>query len=474
MLSAATLNATGAARSLPLVFEENRGQAPPDVRFLARGERYGFLLKKTEAVLRIGGVDHGATVRMRWGNAQEAQAVGRLRQRGISNYILGSDPAGWLRRIPHFGEVVYEQVWPGVDLVFYGRGSQLEYDFIVAPGGDPGWIHLEFDGVRHLGLTDVGDLLLQTPAGELVQKKPVVTQRSGNGEVERVEGWYVIDGPQSIRIGLGKYDPGQELRVDPLLVYSSFLGGDGTRAGGGDGITDVAVDNAGSVYLAGTTESEEFPVTAGAYDKGHQGGIMTGFVAKLDEGATQLLYATYLSDQISGSPHITVDAAGRAIVAGTTFDSHHPVTADALQPQFGGALDAFVSVLSADGTTLEYSTFLGGTGSDEANDVVAGPAGELYVAGHTDSAGFGQPGGPGGTTSRMGFVVKLDALKQQAYATTLGGQGWDTILSAALTPTGKLAVGGETWSTDFPRHRRPDAPALPAAARGIRRVAERG
>lgn len=259
--------------NLPLAFEPNMGQAGPQVRFVARTAGVNVLLTDTEALLTF---DRGQTsaVRMKLvGASKPKAAAGAGRLPGLSNYMHGNDPSGWHTGIPTFAQVRYRQVYRGIDLLYYGNHGRLEYDFVVAPGADPRVIQLGFDGVRSLRIDANGDLAAVTPAGELRFQKPAVYQNAGHGR-QAVDGRYVLLSDRRIGFAVGRYDRSRPLVIDPTLLYSGFLAGAVGRA--------IAVDTAGNSYVAGSTNSLNFPAVGGLAGT-HQFSTVSNevFVAKI-------------------------------------------------------------------------------------------------------------------------------------------------------------------------------------------------
>ena len=456
---------------LPLYFEPNLGQTAAPVQFLARTGGYTLFLTPGEAVMVLSrGQSHPqqplhrhqapqnaerAVVRMKLqGAAATAPVAGLERQPGVSAYFLGNDPAKWRPEVPHYARVEYKQVYPGVDLVYYGDRRQVEYDFVVAPGADPGRIQLAYQGAE-LRVDASGDLLLATPLGELKQLKPRVWQQIGSQRVE-VSASYRLVGHR-VGVEVVSYDRRRPLVIDPVLSYSTYLGALDWAQG-------IAVDSSGAAYVAGYTDSIYYPIVNG-YQTASNGGEEV-FVTKLNpytgSGAVSLAYSTYIGgsndDEALG---IAIDSAGAAYVAGWTLSTDFPM-ANAYQTSLTGGEGAFVAKLGAySGTgavTLAYSTYLGGANGDvEAWAIAVDATGEAYVAGVTGSVTMTtlnayQTTEGGGLDA---WVAKLNSYSGTgtvglAYSTYLGGSGDDYATAIAVDSTGAAYVAGWTLSSNFP------------------------
>jgi hypothetical protein len=471
---------------LPLSFEVNRGQADSHVKFFARGQGYSLFLSTTEAVFSLvrptrrksgGGslVGHEAAarrtavptsvVRMSLAGANPAPRVeGADELPGKSNYFIGSDPAKWRTDIPNFAKVKYGDVYPGVDLLYHGQRRRLEYDFVVAPGADPGVIRLDFRGVTRTRLDARGDLILSVAGGEMRQQRPVVYQEAG-GARRHVEGRYVLKGKHEVGFEVADYDREKPLTIDPVFIYATYLGGADEDIG-----YAVAVDATGNTYLTGKTSSTNFP-TANPTQPGN-GGQSDVYVSKLNPSGTALVYSTYLGGTGGGGDHgyaVAVDASGNAYVTGYTRSNNFPVV-NPLQPSNRGGTDAFVAKLNPTGSQLLYSTYLGGsdfaTGiGDWGYAIAVDAAGNAYVTGDTTSNDFPtvnalQPTKGGGHDA---FVAKLNpAGTALVYSTYLGGSqtehgGITNDLNStkpgnriAVDAAGNAYVTGYTSSTNFP------------------------
>ncbi len=430
---------------LPLQFEANQGQVDASVKFLARGRGYNLFLTSTEAVLVLSAAttegmkalaagesstardELPAVLRLQFlGANPEPEVAGQEKLPGVVNYYLGHDPDRWRTGIPTFAQVKYQGVYPGVDVVFYGNGRQLEYDFVVAPAIDPSHITLGAQGADALAVDASGDLVLQVLGGAMRLRKPFIYQEV-NGVRQQVGGGYVLKGEHQFGFQVAAYDASQPLIIDPVLEYSTYFGGSGADYGYG-----IAVDAAGSVYLTGATNSTDFPLVNPAQPDFGGGGVncpsdMTpyrlcydAFVTKLNPLGSALVYSTYLglpgddegrgiAVDAAGNAYMTgyislnseslpdyyiyeyvlvvkldatgafsyvawfgnegsvgngiaVDSAGRAYVTGEAHGRDFPTTPGAIQPTEGELIDGFVSVLDPTGSFLAYSTYLGGSG----------------------------------------------------------------------------------------------------------------
>lgn len=466
--------------TLPLSFELNQGQADGRVKFLARTAGYLLFLTANEAVMALdnpsahkkgkenraarNSIDEGESadlkarpprsiVRMKLAGANPAPSLDGLSQLpGNSNYFSGSDPAQWRTNIPTYARVRYAQVYPGIDLVYYGSRHQLEYDFIVAPGSNPEAIQMTFGGIQDFEINRMGDLILHTAQGDIRQSKPVAYQEV-NGVKQEVLAGYIPNGVGRVGFQLGTYDPTRPLIIDPVLVYSTYLGGSGFDQG-----YAIAVDSSGSAYVTGKTVATDFPTTAGAFQTRYGGG--DAFVAKLNPAGTALVYSTYLNGGAGNG--IAVDSAGNAYVTGEAGPLTFPTTPGAFQTSPMG-FDTFVTKLNPAGTALIYSSRFGGDFDDFGRGIALDGSGNAYITGWTvcrspicsfPTVNAFQPNYGGGNNDA--FVTKIDSGGSAlVYSTYLGG---GRILNAtddwgegiAVDKAGNAYVTGYTYSSDFP------------------------
>jgi len=503
---------------LPLSFEANHGQVDSSVQFLSRGSGFGIYFAGQEAVLalhksadgstgptkfrprfEVHGVGYSApglrtpldarqdqpvpmvttdVIRMQLTGANKrAQPQGVDPLPGTSNYILGNDPSKWHTAIPNYSQVKYSSIYDGVDLVYYGNQTQLEYDFVVAPHASAAPIRLHFEGASNVTIDAGGNLDLHAPDGDVTFQKPVVYQES-HGIRRPVRGAFELLADKTVTFAIGEYDHNQPLVIDPTLSYATFLGG--TNA---EYAVAVTADSAGNAYVCGLTISTDFPLTAGAFQAVNyaqaQNAVSTAFVSKFNASGTALLYSTYLGGNAIGNTlheqgdyahAIAVDASGNAYVTGWTYSSDFPITSGAFQTTDQAAnislATGFVTKLNPSGTALVYSTYLGGNVLDEPNSIAVAASGNAFISGITFSSNFPVTSGAfqtinnsAATNGFNAFVTKLNSTGSALdYSTYLGGasSGGSTIGDIywtnpiAIDSAGDAYVAGFTASGDFP------------------------
>ena len=493
---------------LPLAFEANNGQTSDQVKFLSRGQGYTlFLTRNAETVLVLSTSSQKEiserspntrpvkfkprrestppwVVRMNLVNADlSSQAEGLEELPGKANYFVGNDPAKWRTNVPLFSRVQYRNVYPGVDLVYYGNQSQLENDFIVAPGADPQSITLRFTGAEELSLDSQGNLVLAAKEGEVRFEKPRIYQDVNGAQLE-ISGNYLLKDVHQVGFQVAAYDRGRPLVIDPMLSYSTYLGGSAGAYG-------IAVDSSGNAYLTGFAGSANFPTTPGAFQAAphSSNGAGNAFVTKLNPAGSALVYSTYLGGSGGGcGPYdpgctagdqgagIAVDASGNAYVTGSTVSTDFPTTLGAFQTNIRGWENAFVTKLNSDGTALLYSTYLGGSGGayvgDQGHGIALDTQDNIYVTGTTGSSDFPvtpnafQPTYKGDQRALVGnaFMSELNTTPllelgpvslgrgsaSLVYSTYFGGTGGDSGESIAMDAAGNAYLTGWTDSSDFP------------------------
>jgi hypothetical protein len=430
---------------VPLAFEANDGQADPRVKFLAHGSGYTLFLTSSDAVL-VHGSD---AVRMAFGGASARPHLSALeRMPGVTNYLLGNDPTRWRTQVATYAKVRYDEIYPGIDLVFYGNDRQLEYDLIVHPGADTRQIRLTFDGARELKADANGDLVARTARGEIRLRRPTIYEEPTEGQIRRaIDGRYRVTGKQTVAFDLGTHDRGKTLVIDPEVVYSTYLGGSGT-----DQLRSttqmIAVDANGSAYVTGTTDSP-FPFASGLPAR------TTAFVAKLSPDGGGLIYTTYVGGSVNGeetSAGIAVDSSGSAYITGFTSSDYFPGLSSP---------GVFVAKLDPSGSQLLYAVKAAGAATSTA--IAVGSDGSAYVTGvsydpHLATPGAFQTGCNacngtefGGGPSGDAFVLKFNPAGIVAYGALIGGLGQEIGTGIAVDPVGQAYLTGTTTSIDFPR-----------------------
>jgi uncharacterized protein (TIGR03437 family) len=427
---------------IPLSFEPNRGQAPAEVRYLARDKSYTLYLAGGETV--VSGRT-GSSLRTRLsGSNPSALITGEDPQESKSNYFTGNDSRKWQTAVPNFGRVRYAGVYPGIDLVYYGKDGHLEYDWIVSPGADPARIRMIFENTDRIRIDKKGDLVIRTGESEYRHKRPIIYQEIG-GQRVAVNGTWTLHGKEG-SFHIGRYDHRKELVIDPPLIYSTYHGGNGL-----DYAYAVAVDSVGNTYVTGGAGSGNFPTTAPLQSS--LKGAEDVFVTKYNPNGSAKLYSTYVG---GGGPDegrgIAVDVQGNAYVTGSAGSIDFPVV-NAIQTTQGGSGDAFLLKLNATGSALVYSTYLGGNGIDAGSAVALDAAGNAYVVGSTFSTNFPvkNPFQAARGAQEDAFVAKINAAGNAwMYATYLGGNNVDQGNAIAVDAAGNAYVTGYTASTDFP------------------------
>jgi hypothetical protein len=480
----ATLTTQSVEKLLPLAFEVNRGQVGPTVRYLAHGSGYTVFLTETGPVIGLQTAQSQAQhvdpfsisppplqpaalemLRLSFLGAGRLRLAGQGRLPGIVNYFLGRDPRRWQTDIPTYSRVVYRDVYPAVDLAYYGTAGRLEYDIIARPGARLGSVELRFIGARELWLDRQGNLHIVGSMGSLVQDRPLIYQRI-NGRQHRIPGRYVLVGRHRIAFRLSAYDRGVPLVIDPVvhlplgggrpvvwaptLSFATYVGGSSLDDGLG-----LAVDASGDSYLVGQTGSADFAMP-GALQRRY-GGAGDAFVTKLNPSGTARLYTTYLggSSYELGSA-IAVDAAGNAYVTGITSSPDFPLRRP-LQQSWGGGYDAFVAELNPAGDRLDYSTYLGGRANEGGFGIAVGATGAAYVVGSTRSSDFPvrhavQPTNRALDGTANAFVACISpGGTDLLYSTYWGGRGGADGNGITVDSTGNAYVVGATLATsDFP------------------------
>ncbi len=437
---------------LPLSFAANKGQADPKVKFLARGNGYGILLNNNSANFRLRSNKEETTysdVTMKFLKSNATVKLSAENQiDGVSNYFLGNNKQHWQTKVPNFERVRYENIYRGIDLLYYGNQRQIEYDFVVAPHANPAQIALNFGGITASKIEPNGDLILTTPQGELRQLKPQAYQEI-NGTRQTVEAEYTVDNKQNVKFRLGGYDKNFALVIDPVILNSTYLGGTGS-----DIARAIAVGKDGGIYIFGDTTSTDF-LAASPIQAVKNTGTDT-YLMKLNPAGTQLVWSTWLGGTAEDlSRAIYVDDEGNSYLTGVTLSTNFPVSDSAFKKTKSEGSDTFLTKVNPTGTALIYSTLLGGNSTDSTTDITADAMGNAFVVGSTSSSDLPATGFQ---TTRKGNSIYRSSNKAASW--TAAGAGipsaqftsitFDPVTPATVyaTTTGglyKSINGGTNW-----------------------------
>lgn len=446
----------------PLLFEKNEGQTDSRAAFLARGDGYTVFVTPSEAVLKLKSravehrspfvkpgheqerlaQSHTSVLRMGLVNANpRAKVTGEGSQPTRVSYLRG---AGSHSQVATYAKARCREVYPGVDLVYYGNQRQLEYDFVVAPGADPRQIRFQMDGAKDVAVAPEGHLAIRLEDGDVQLQKPVVYQ-DVEGQRREVSSSYRLAANGEVAFQLGDYDATRPLVIDPVIVYSTLLGGSGFDSG-----SAVTFGSDGSIYVAGYTQSVDFPSNGGPAP----GGPGDAFVTKFSSDGAEVVYSAYLGGSgTDAAGGIGVDSAGRVIVSGYTDSPDFPVPGG-FQTTLAGRTDAFIARLNSAGSVVEYGTYLGGADSDGATRLTLDSNGDVYLTGYTSSADFPvsqnamQPNFRGDYDAFAVKIAKTDG--SVVFSTYIGGRDGDSGSGIQVDTQGNVYVGGSTDSGDFP------------------------
>ena len=436
---------------LPLEFEPNAGQLDPVVRYWVRVPWGALYLTSRGAVAAL----PTAAIRMHMAGARnDPEVTAEHLLPGISNYFIGQDPAMWRTNIPHFGRVRYHNAFPGIDMLFHGSGGELEYDFVLAPGANPDVIRLRFDGAENLTIDDSGDLILRVPGGALRQKRPKVYQEAGGIRTEIACSYVLLDSSE-VGFALSGYDRERTLVIDPTLSFSTYLGGSGTDAAGG-----IAVDQAGNVYVSGATGSPNFPVTTGAYSQPRRANTdvfisklnptatsilySTIIGGSYDEGGLVGLDPAgniYIAGTTNSNDFPTTSSAWQRTQTGGTWPSVYSAV-------------FFVAKLNPTGSALLYGTYFGGSSLDSLRSFAVHPSGKVYLGGTAAGPSFplvNSYSTTGNANGGGGFVAILDTNASGAASLVYSTYTKVTSLSALAVDTAGMAyvvgIAGSSYPT---------------------------
>ncbi len=475
---------------LPLSFEPNLGQTNSEAKYLAHGDGYSLFLTSDKAVLAL--ENHAKKNAAR--DAKSSAGVLRMGLVGSNpapnfsavdelpgkiNYFIGKQE-NWHANVPTFRKVAEKNVYPGIDLVYYGSQRQLEYDFNVAAGANPQAIQMSFEGARKLSMDAAGNLILSLPGGDVKFEKPFAYQMKGDQKEPVAVQFHLGDRRYRVYFAVGDYDATRPLVIDPILAYSTYLGGTGI-----DGANAIAVAPDNTAFVAGGTSSIDFPTAhpLQANDGGAPDFPEDAFVSKLSADGSTLLYSTYLGGKATDVAYgVAVDNAGDAYVTGTTDSPDFPVTFGSVNPLCGGdgecgmswnpqnfiVQNGFVVKLNPAGSALIYGTFIGEYENVSCRAIVVDGNQVAYVTGSTAANGvptvvIQPPKTPpppfpitasaaqgtfgGGTTDA--FVIKISATGTTVlYSTYLGGDGEDDGFGIAADQNANAYVTGLTYSPE--------------------------
>lgn len=441
------------------VMSLERGRPESEVRDMMQNRRRGAAA--VHAARRTRGLARGktsvASLRMKFLGGDPRAIVGLDRQAGNVNYYLGNDPSKWRNNIPLFAHVQYHEVYPGIDLTFRGESNKLEFDYILHPLADVANIALGFEGADHVSITAQGDLSIETTAGPVQLHKPVAYQER-HGHRQMIESWFVAEGKNRIGFGLGPYDRNQELVIDPSVTYSTYFGGNSADYG-----EAIAVDASGNAFIAGAASSAAIPPgntgAASGYDV---------FVTEISPSGSLVFTSVIggTNDEFAGG--IAVDSQGIYLAGTTDSSDFPWTSGAAQTAFMGGAAngnnDAFAVKLSLDGSSLTWGTFIAGSDSDSGLGVAVDGSHNVYVVGETFSSDLGGSVGgvnplPNGSAVNLGkatgdddgYIVKLNSAgSAYSLVSYIGGSGGDLATGITLDGSGNIYVAGETFSTDLP------------------------
>jgi len=460
---------------LPLYFIENNGQVDEQVSFYERGAGHATFFTRDGVVLSLSkgdgkvespihtadikGLDAGKNKKITTeavqlsfvGANKNAKIIADEKMPGHINYFVGNDKTKWRSNIPTFGAVTYKDVYKNIDIKFYGNNKNIEHDVIVKPGGDPSQVKFVYKGIKGLKVTDTGDLEVSLENGKIIEKRPVVFQEI-NGKRVAVSGSYRIlkerDGTFAYGFKVASYDNTKDLVLDPVLVYSSYLGGYGGIENG----IHIAVDTTGAAYITGLTQSGTFPLMNPIQNVTRGGDDV--FVTKINPAGSAIVYSTYLGGSSGETGYgIAVDTTGAAYITGTTTSPDFPLMNPIQGVVNGWQSEAFVTKINPAGSAIVYSTYLGGSSGEAGFGIALDTTGAAYITGRTGSLDFPLmnpiQGANGG--SYDAFVTKINpAGSAIVYSTYLGGSSGETGYGIAVDTTGAAYITGNTNSPDFP------------------------
>jgi len=457
---------------LPLYFIENNGQVDNKVSFYERGAGHATFFTSKGVVIGLTKGDVKVDKTARLGDIKKLEAkksekvntdavslsfvganakakiITDEKKSGHVNYFVGNDKSKWRSGIPTYGVVTYKEVYKNIDIKFYGNNRQLEHDVIVSPGGDISSVRFAYDGIEGLKINKEGDLEVNLKEGRIIEQRPVIYQNI-DGKRVAVDGSYRIfensAGAFTYGFTVASYDHTKQIVIDPVLVYSTYLGGSSVDSG-----YAIALDSSGAAYITGYALSADFPLVSPI-----QGGAlgMVAFITKINPAGSALVYSTYLGGSVDDySTGIAVDSSGAAYITGDTYSTDFPLK-NPIQAVKGGADDAFITKINPAGSALVYSTYLGGIGGDNGNAIAVDLSGVAYITGITLSTDFPLKNPiqavKGGAVDA--FVTTVNAAgSAYIYSTYLGGSSDDRGQGIAVDSSGNAYVTGGALSFNFP------------------------
>ncbi|HMO81190.1 MAG TPA: SBBP repeat-containing protein [Pyrinomonadaceae bacterium] len=520
-------------------FEPNVGQTDKTVKFLGKGFGYELFLTANEAVMVF-----GKKKKLEHKDSRPLLNDKKKISREMENYVLrmefiganprphisshGSPPGKRnylfdkkITNVPTFNKVTYSNLYDGIDVEFYSNQSFLEYDFIVAPHVDVSIIRLKFERADTLKVDSNGDLVLFINGNEIRHKKPYIYQEIA-GIKKEVKGGYTINGLREVGFRVEKYNNSMPLVIDPVLIYSTYLGGvaddravaitadkkgnayvtgftrssnfpkttnpvttsppsttdtqlfiskfDATGGhifstywGGSanDESADIVIDSAENIYIAGHTESSDYPTTSGAFQETPSSSWTQGFITKLNSSGTDFVYSTYLGGSSGANVKaIDIDGSESLFITGFTMSEDFPTTSGAFQTTLQGHFSSFVTKLNTSGSALIYSTYLGGETSPKellgsiGMSISVNNDGNAFITGFADTLDFPSPTGfPPHTNNGQSdvFAAQLNSNGTAlVYSKLIGGSGTDEAYDGKLDSEGNFYITGVTNSTNFP------------------------
>jgi hypothetical protein len=439
---------------LPLAFEPNVGQVQGQANFLSHGPGYELLLRPGDATLALqkpsaaGTVATSQVLDLHWIGANPngtATALDPLS--GVSNYLIGNDPSQWHTNVPTYGQVEYQNLYPGINAIYYGnQGGQLEFDLVLQPGANPGTIQLQIKGAQSISLDGQRNLVLHTAAGDVIEKAPTVYQQI-NGARQALAGRYVIENNHTVGFAIAAYNADLPLTIDPTMTYSTFFGGGNFEEGEG-----IAADRSGNAYITAGTDSADFPTTPGAFQTTFAGNS-DATIVKLNAAGTAVVYSTYIGgtdyDQVDG---LAIGPDGSAYITGETTSTNFP-TLNAYQPHNAGLYDIFLTRLNPAGNGLVYSTYFGTSGDEIAYGIAVDQYGNAFITGSgpTNFPVINSVALSSHTGASVAFIGKFNPYGSLLYSTWAGGsQGFSDGRGIAVDSAGNAYVTGDTGGTNFP------------------------